>query len=662
MRSYHCPIASTFFHLYNVLMSLGTSPDASSEVFMLKPVVWIIVVLSLVGLLGCQGSQETVEEEIPPLITDPVPDHAGETLAALFAADPPQRDLDDLAQRLLGVNVPTSVSIPDYKVGDVDDFWYKEAGTVNKQISAELKYQSPMLNMWIEDGARASDSKITEAAELLESSIIPKTRSFFGTENSPGIDGDERINILHLKEIGGSGGTTAVGYFYVADQYPTVVNEYSNEREIFYISLRQAPIASDAYYKVIAHEFQHMIHANTDRNEPAWMDEGLAELSNSVNGYTDVDSISAFSDLPDVQLNSWSNGTQYDIAHYGASFLFNAYFLDKYGESATKEVVSNEKNGFGAFDDVLAQVDAGVTSDDLFAGWVTDTYLASRGINAYGGLDVDEMAISAELSSSDSYSGVVHQYGTDYIKIDGGTVNFKGSSQTAYMDTEPTSGNYFLTTLSADRSDMYATRTFDLTATQEQTVTLSFMTWYEIEAGWDYGYTLVSPDDGATWDQLDSIYHTRANPQGNNYGAALTANSGIDTKPVWAEINLDLTPYKGKEILIRFEYVTDDAVFEEGWAIDDIRIDATGYFEDFESGTGDWQTAGWARHANVLPQTYIVQAIYIDGESARTERFALNDDQTGTFTLDSGDEVILAISGNTPITTQKAAYDIEITP
>ena len=45
--------------------------------------------------------------------------------------------------------------------------------------------------------------------------------------------------------------------------------------------------------------------------------------------------------------------------------------------------------------------------------------------------------------------------------------------------------------------------------------------------------------------------------------------------------------------MLRFEYVTDTAVNTEGFLLDDLRIDAIGYEEDFEDGDGGWSAEVW---------------------------------------------------------------------
>lgn len=623
------------------------------------------VILILWILVGCQQLEAG---DPPPLITESPATAAYATAIELMETDPLERDLVALAARLQGVMVGDSAE-RIYQVGDNAAFFYVDEDTgSNVETTATLRYQSDLLNMWVENGANASDRAVNEAAQVLESQIIPQTRATFGIERQPGLDGDARVTILHLNDAGG----TVAGYFSSADAFPQAANPFSNEREMLYISFAHAPLASDMYYQVIAHEMQHMVHWSTDSNEATWLDEGLAELSAHINGYTDEPFISGYAAKPDTQLNNFSYEDGQFPQQYGASFLFAAYLLDRFGADTVRAIVEHPANGENGIDAVLATVATPTTFEDVFADWVVANYLAGRGLGRdpyrYLTVSVPPLDVAAQhrrVPVSDE--GSVNQFGVDYVEVDTDmavTFVFTGSQQTRLLDADPVNGAYYVTTVPADDSDLTLTRAFDLTGVP--TATLVFQNWYEIETGWDYGYVLASADNGATWDFLETIYTTTANPYGNLYGPGLTGESGRDTDSAeWAEQRADLTPYAGGSVLIRFEYITDDAVYGYGWAIDDIAIPEIGYFENFEADLGSWEADGFVRHINRLPQTFIVQAIHIaDDGTVTVERLPLDTTQRGQFTLldDGFDELVLAISGSTPVTSVPTAYAYEIEP
>lgn len=129
----------------------------------------------------------------------------------------------------------------------------------------------------------------------------------------------------------------------------------------------------------------------------------------------------------------------------------------------------------------------------------------------------------------------------------------------------------------------------------------------------------------------------------------------------WTQESIDLTPYTGQEVLVRFEYVTDQAFTRNGWVLDDISVPEIGFFDNAEARS-NWIMEGWVRISNELPQTFVVQAI-TDSANPQVERLLMPDDaQTGTWTLEVGPDnpATLIISGLTRYTTQPATYTLHI--
>jgi len=625
-------------------------------------------------LMGC-GLLSGQSEPIPPLIITPPPDTAYQTLAAFLEADVPERDLVALTERFKGIEVPlvAQTEPTEYQMGQIETFWYKNQNSGrNEQVETRLVYRSAGLNMWVELNQRIDVAETNAAAANLENVIFPLVRDLFGTEWQPGVDGDNRVNILHLKEIGGG----TVGYFAAADEYVNTVNPYSNQREMIYVSLEYADIGSDAYYGLIAHEMQHLIQWHTDPNEEYWLDEGMGELASHTAGYADThgtDYEAAFMALTDIQLTNFDRSDPAaEPAHYGAALLFTTYFRDRFGEDATLALVQHEANGLAGFDAVLADLGVELTADQLFADWLIANYLyghgRGEGVYTYAeGLELGELASAASHTRFPvSQTAAVHQFGADYLELQSSsplTVVFTGTQQVQLVDAQPHSGDFYWATYPADKSDMTLTRPFDLTGLDS--ATLTFWTWYDIEAGWDYGYVAVSSDNGQTWTPLTTASTTLDNPEGNSFGPGYTGISGSGESPVWVQESADLTPYTGQQILIRFEYVTDEGVHEQGFIVDDIAIPELGYLDDAEAGDGDWEAAGFVRHSNILPQTFLVQAILLSNNTVQIIPLELNVNQQGEWVLPMSREwnrAVLVIAGMTPVTTSAAAYQYTIMP
>jgi hypothetical protein len=629
------------------------------------------LLIVLLFIFACNGQNNQPVEVVLPIVTDAPSALAYETLAKLTETEIPPRNLADLTVRYKGIAEVPAVALTEpiaYELDNTATFWIKnQDSNQNLQVEATLLYLSDELLFWVDKDTRVPNrTVIQEASAILENEILPRNRELFGTELRPGIDGDNRLQILHSNQLG----DRIIGYFAAADEFVTEVNKFSNEREMLYINTDNAKIGSDGYYEVIAHELQHLIQWHTDSNEAAWLGEGLSELAAYANGFNEVEFEAAFAQNPDTQLNDWD--VVNSSPHYGASFLLMAYYWDQFGEEAVKRLVMNPANGLQSLEEELPAFST--TFPTFFNQWTATNFLYSHGLGfdnyQYAGVDLTPLATSASHNRFPASSEtMVRQFGTDYIEIKSNTpveFSFVGTRQVGLMPiperADSQSSNTFWTTLPADESDQTLTRPFDLSALSA--ATLIFWSWYDIEAGWDYAYVAVSTDDGATWATVDTIYTTNADPQGHNYGNGLTGLSGTGDTAMWVEQTADLTEYAGKNILLRFEYITDQAVHNAGFALDDVAIPELDFSDDMENGDNGWQTAGFVRHNNILPQQFSLQLLLIGDNVAQVEPLPLAETQQGSWTLPLSpefDTAVVVVSGMTDVTKVPASYRYEIT-
>ena len=143
---------------------------------------------------------------------------------------------------------------------------------------------------------------------------------------------------------------------------------------MFYLSADYTYLDDEFTYGVLAHELQHMIHWNIDRNESAWVTEGLSELAVELNGYDTGGFSYMFAMNPDLQLNFWPGNDQGDSSpHYGASYLFMRFLNQRYGKSSIMELVASPLNGFESIDEVIGKFDnrdnKPITSEQIFQDW-----------------------------------------------------------------------------------------------------------------------------------------------------------------------------------------------------------------------------------------------------------------------------------------------------
>lgn len=603
-----------------------------------------------------------------------------QTATLLANTDPPGRDLITLTQRLRlksSEPIPSVVNAtpPNYPVGTRHVF--NIADITNRSYftsTATIKVVTDHAYWYVANGFNVNTSALQTAARYFEDHIYPTNHEAFGNEINPGVDNDKRITIL-LAPVPGVG-----GYFSNSDAYPKVVNPRSNERDMIYISdaPRGDPADPDNYFMgTLAHEFQHMIHWNVHRNREVWLDEGSSEIAMYLNGYDVGGSDLSFSMTPDTQLNAWDD-TAKAIEHYGASYLFLRYTMDRFGgDLFMSKLLKTTRLGTAGFDQALAL--SGYTGgfDGAFKDWTIANVLNDPTLSG-GRYSYSEGGTVSARRTVNSYpatrSETVHQYAADYIRLtgrtSGATISFKGDSTTKVIAANPHSGSSFWYSNRRDNGDATLTREFDLSTVRR--ATLKFWVWFAIEPMFDYGYVEASTDNGATWTPLKGKFTTADNPNGTSYGQGYTGNSGASTNgsgsgtPKWVEESVDLTSYAGRKVLIRFEYITDEGYNKPGIAIDDIRVPEINFSDDAESDRG-WQAGGWIRIGNALPEKWFV-ALIEKGQNGVNRVRELPVSTNGTGTLDiaaigpnaSAKEAILVIAPMAPKTTELANYTVTI--
>jgi len=606
------------------------------------------------------------------IIRQPADQIPTETLKLLEQTIIPDSDLAELACRFQAVcNVAPTLAPPHqpYAVGDQQTFWVNNDDTNSYfQSHATLRYVTPHVYFWIENGAHYNAEDLKNLAETFESKIYPTDREFFGSEWTPGIDDDPHIYILYTSGLG----SNVAGYFYSPDEYNPLVRQYSNAHEMFYISTSES-LSADYTYGTLAHEFQHMIHWYQDRNESSFLNEGFSELATFINGYDNGGFDQYFLSNPDLNLTDWLGGSADNSAHYGASFLFTTYFLDRFGEDLTKAVIHDQQNGMDSIDDVFAQHNVTdpltgqpITADDFFLDWTIANYVqdgsVSDGRYTYNYPNAPQAHDTETISTCplDRATRTVNQYGADYIRINcqgNYDLRFEGATSTQLLPTDPHSGSYAFWSNKGDESDMTLTHTFDLTGVSGP-VSMNYWTWYDIEQDYDYVFVEASTD-GAHWDILTTPSGTASDPNGASYGWGYTGMSNG-----WIQESVDLSPYAGQKVSVRFEYITDPAVNGEGFLLDDVSMPAIGYTTAFETPDDSWQANGFARIENTVPQTSRLALITHTNSGTTVQIVPISLDQSADIPLQIGQDgvqdVVLVVTGTARFTRVVAPYQFSI--
>ena len=554
-------------------------------------------------------------------------------------SEPPERDLLDLARRFRGYpyDGPTVARTEPYNhaIGDQVEFTLTDlVETSEYTVAATVRAITDHAYFFVQEDAEYNQSSLDQVAEDFEASVWPDITTAFGEPPTPGVDADPRITILHA-DLRGAG-----GYVSGSNQYPATAVPRSAEREILYIDSSALGSPGSGYNSLVAHELQHLINLGQDPNEESWVNEGLSEVAWQIAG-GGTDGVREFLGDPDTQLNFWPYLDDVGI-HYSASELFFSYLLDQYGGRENAKVLTAERaNGIAG---VAAYLQAfGKTFNDVFADFVVASAIdLPTGPYNHPGFDRTTSAVTGIATGAEG-NDTVHQYGTDYYRIESGFVFSFDGADTVTIGIPEIDGPFWWSDRS-DGIDSRLTRKIDLTGVSS--ATLTFDIWYDIEPGWDYGYVAASTDDGRTWTALAGDNTTLDDPVGAAYGPGYTGQTDG-----WVRETVDLSTYAGDEVLLRFEYITDDATHLTGLAVDNIAIAEIGLQDSADADSG-WDRDGLQRVDGPIKQEFIVQAIGTDG---RVVRSTLDSGNVGGMLLGDGATVI-AISAVTPSTTERAPY------
>jgi hypothetical protein len=641
-------------------------------------VIVLIVAAVLVACLACcvvgtaagiyiLGRPAARPPEPTPAALDLVPlNELDRTLAARLA-DTPTTDTDYwlLHGQLESESGEPATRDPvqgptEYQVGEVHTFWMgDEEAQRYWEIDAELRIKTQDAYLYVDTTTDVDQDDLQYAADLFQSQILPTNRRSFGTEWSPGIDNDPRITILITNQMPPG----IAGYFGTSDEYPRTMKPRSNEREMFVIT-DDYLASSELIGQLLSHEYQHMIHWNQDHSEATWVNEGLSTLAEEINGYGGVLGQRDFWRDTDMQLTNWAEDADDRRRNYAASKYFLSYLAERYGGyEILSRLVADPADGIDGIENALQDKGYDVAFEEVFADWAVANLInnpsAGEGQYHYALRAHNEPRLAARLNGQGEVADWVRQFGTDYIEIAPGAgerFTFEGASSVRLADTDPHGGQYAWWSNRRNMLSSNLTREVDLSAVDS--ATLEFWTWHDIESHFDYGYVAVSTDGGQTWETLPGTTSSDADPNQANFGHGYTGVS-----EGWSRQKVDLNPYAGQEILLRFWYISDPGLNQPGWLIDDIRIPEIGFADDAETDDADGDAGGWTvdgfvRSSNRVPQAYIVQLVE-EGPRTTVRRIELDEQGRATFELgEETENAVLVVSGASRWTSEPAPYRV----
>lgn len=333
-------------------------------------------------------------------------------------------------------------------IGDTKNFFvvnFQNNNFDSKEF--ELRAVGSRAVIWVEKTEigpnKVSEEKIAEMLENLESrtpgnSVDPETgivinnRTYFG--NAPNVDGSGKVSVLLTNIPRRENGLTTGGYFTSVNLSQT--NPNSNKADIIYINtaLLYNPnrnISLDGALSTLAHEDQHLIHANY-ATLSTFLNEGQSEWAEILNGYEPRPATNLQTpEEVNRQLLTWRSNDTAVLFDYARAGLLHSYIAERVGPVAAGTITRSGRNGIQAY--VRALVNSGLFFEDILfdfhtANLVNDVNIGS-GNYGYRGPGRASLRTSGFASEYPSYlvevtTGGNVAYGGAEVKQWTGVENF----------------------------------------------------------------------------------------------------------------------------------------------------------------------------------------------------------------------------------------------
>jgi immune inhibitor A len=582
-----------------------------------------------------------------------VPD-AWQTLQLVRQASPPVRDLPGLRARIgdsaaAGQLSPLSSAPGTLWVSDLVHHSYRP-------VPVDLAYTSEHAEWFVERGREPGD--VVAAADFFEARTFPRVRELTGVDWAPGSNGQPPLGIFNGQTPG------VAGYMSAGDAAPRSVFPFSNERLMVYLSLDALRPGSRSYNATLAHELEHLAHFVVNPSQEGWLDEGLAELVSNLVMEAGAPSLSAFRSRSDTQLTAWSEKPWEARAHYEASYLWSRYLLERGGgPAALSDLVHAGGQGLVTVDRFARArgIEGGV--DRLFRDWLVANLLGdvgqADGRYGYQGLDQRSAPAGSIRLGDAAVDGQVHQFAANYYELSfdpPGELRIDVAPTVRLIPADDVHGAMFWS-LRGDNLDTRLTRRFDLAGLDH--ASLRYRVWHDLELDYDFCYTLASLD-GAFWEPLAARRMTDSDVVGSALGPGYTGSS--DRLSTWLEDEVDLTPFAGRVIYVRFECVTDQSYSGPGFAIDELSIPELGFGDDAEADQG-WTAEGFVRSPNLMAQPAAVLVVRVGPDRIAVREVPLGSDGRGRLNLDepmSSSRWFAIVAGLAPVTLEPMSYRLSL--
>ncbi|HUO99990.1 MAG TPA: hypothetical protein VM737_00460 [Gemmatimonadota bacterium] len=230
------------------------------------------------------------------------------------------------------------------------------------------------------------------------------------------VDGNGRVILLLTPTINALNtaetveeGAVFLGFFFGIDLLPDpVFNPFSNGADIMYAVIPDPTgefgearfpleVTVDLVTSVFAHELEHLISANQHlliRNGPledTWLDEGLAHMAETLNGFVLQNRLRSALFQNDPQNHPLVGGDD-SLERRGAGWLLVHYLADRFGEDILRRLVQTRLTGIANVDQAADR-----SFPALFHEWSSTLFLDGLEVTADPAFDFPSLDLRAEF-------------------------------------------------------------------------------------------------------------------------------------------------------------------------------------------------------------------------------------------------------------------------
>jgi hypothetical protein len=285
-------------------------------------------------------------------------------------------------------------------------------------LKFRLEFTNTTANLWVslddlknevigKDQLVALEKAFFESTPLdSKKGIIDTDITLFGTP--PNSDGDGKIDFLWYDIRDGYNGTTSLGFtegfFSPSD---LLGGGSGNNKDILHLDTYPTlKLGVSEVAQTVAHELQHLIHANYDATEDLFVNEGLSEWAEVYMGYRGR-AINYFNTESNTTFTQFRQKSDFVFNDYQRGGLFSTYLADQYGAANVGTITRDKKHGMMGFESFLAKYASEYTVSDVMLNFHTANYLNDTALNKTFGYVSPQRITTVQATPSVTVDGAL---------------------------------------------------------------------------------------------------------------------------------------------------------------------------------------------------------------------------------------------------------------